>query len=525
MEFSDINKIEKATKKGQSELFRLGIGLLFIVGVMLYAATLEVGRGGVMLVVAAMIGGYMAMNIGANDVANNVGPVVGSQALTLGGALFLAAVFEAMGAMIAGGEVVSTIRSGIIDPKSIQGDSFVWLMMAALLAGAIWLNLATAVGAPVSTTHSIVGAVLGAGVAAAGVDIVNWGTMGNIAASWIISPLLGALFAAGFLYLIKRSITYQDDMVSAAVRMVPILVGLMAATFTTYLLLKGLNRIWSISFVAATVAGIAVGILTFAVLRPVLAARMHRIVNSKESVNSLFTMPLIFSAALLSFAHGANDVANAIGPLAAIADVLGKDGGAVSKAAAIPVWVMLVGALGISLGLWLFGPKVIRTVGTEITELDKMRAYCIAMAATITVIVASQLGLPVSSTHIAVGGVFGVGFLREYLKASYARMEDEIRQHHPEGDLDAINDFLARFKKAKVEQKGIMLAELKMQAKMRLDPARFSKFERKGLRKVYRHELVKRSQLMKIATAWIITVPVSALMAAMIYYMIRGMLA
>jgi PiT family inorganic phosphate transporter len=147
------------------------------------------------------------------------------------------------------------------------------------------------------------------------------------------------------------------------------------------------------------------------------------------------------------------------------------------------------------------------------------------MAATITVIVASQLGLPVSSTHIAVGGVFGVGFLREYLKASYARMEDEIRQHHPEGDLDAINDFLARFKKAKVEQKGVMLAELKMQAKMHLDPARFSKFERKGLRKVYRHELVKRSQLMKIATAWIITVPASALMAAMIYYMIRGMLA
>ncbi|PKO87516.1 MAG: inorganic phosphate transporter [Betaproteobacteria bacterium HGW-Betaproteobacteria-10] len=519
MDFSDINKIEKATKKGQGELFRLGIGLLFVVGIMLYAATLEVGRGGVMLVVAAMIGGYMAMNIGANDVANNVGPAVGSKALTLGGALLIAAIFEAMGAMLAGGEVVSTIRSGIINPGDLAGDSFVWLMMSALLAGAIWLNFATAVGAPVSTTHSIVGAVLGAGA------IVNWGTMGNIAASWIISPLLGGVFSAGFLYLIKRSITYQEDMVAAAVRMVPILVGLMAATFTTYLLLKGLNKVWKISFVMASFAGVGVGFLVFAVLRPVLRARMSRISNTKDSVNTLFTAPLIFSAALLSFAHGANDVANAIGPLAAIADVLGKGGGAVSKAASIPAWVMMVGAMGIALGLWLYGPKVIRTVGSEITELDKMRAYCIAMAATITVIVASQMGLPVSSTHIAVGGVFGVGFLREYIKASYARMEDEIRQHHPEGDLDAINDFLARFKKAKVDEKGVMLAELKMQAKLHLDPARFSKFERKGLRKVYRHELVKRSQLMKIATAWIITVPASAFLAAMIFYMIRGMLA
>jgi len=523
MEFKHIDNIEKATQAGKSELFRLGIGLIFIVGIMLYASTLDGGRGGVLLVIAAMIGGYMAMNIGANDVANNVGPAVGSQALTLGGALFIAAVFEAAGAIIAGGEVVTTIRSGIINPGTLHGDSFVWLMMAALLAGAIWLNVATAVGAPVSTTHSIVGAILGAGVAAAGFDIVNWGTMGTIAASWVISPVLGGLFAAGFLYLIKRSITYQQDMVAAAVRMVPILVGLMAATFTAYLMLKGLNKLWKISFMVASLSGIGVGVLTFAIVRPVLAGRAHRIVNSKEGVNALFTVPLIFSAALLSFAHGANDVANAIGPLAAIADVLGKGGDAASKAA-IPSWVMIVGAVGISLGLWLYGPKVIRTVGSEITELDKMRAYCIAMAATITVIVASQLGLPVSSTHIAVGGVFGVGFLREYLKANYARMEDEIRQHHPEGDLEAINAFLARFKKASVDEKGRMVEALKMQSKLLEDPAHFSKFERKGLRRVYRKELVKRSQLIKIAAAWIITVPASALMAAMVYFMIRGML-
>jgi len=525
VELKHINDIEKATKKGQNELFRLGIGLIFIVGVMLYTSTLELERGSMLLVMAAMIGGYMAMNIGANDVANNVGPAVGSHALTLGGALTIAAIFEASGALIAGGDVVTTIRSGIIDPTRLPaGDVYIWLMMAALLAGALWLNIATAVGAPVSTTHSIVGAILGAGAAAAGLDVVNWDTMTEIVASWVVSPVLGGVFAAGFLYLIKRSITYKQDMVEAAVRMVPLLVALMAWSFTTYLMLKGLNKIWKVGVLTATIAGFGVGALVYASLRPFLRARMGRIENSKESVNQLFTVPLIFSAALLSFAHGANDVANAIGPLAAIYNAVSSGAGTVADKAAIPLWVMMVGGLGISIGLALFGPKVIRTVGSEITELDKMRAYCIAMSATITVIVASQMGLPVSSTHIAVGGVFGVGFLREYLKANYARMEEEIRAHHPEGDLVAINAFLARFKAASVQEKGEMLVELKLRSKMRMDPANFSKLERKGLKRVYRQELVKRSQLLKIAAAWVITVPASAILAAMLFFMIKGML-
>jgi PiT family inorganic phosphate transporter len=312
-------------------------------------------------------------------------------------------------------------------------------------------------------------------------------------------------------------------MVSAARRMVPILIGLMTFAFATYLILKGLNKIWKVGLFPAMTIGTALGLVTYWLLGRSISGKSDTLENNKQSINTLFTIPLICAAALLSFAHGANDVANAIGPLAAIADVLAKGGAELSKSATIPFWVMMVGAIGISLGLWLFGPKVIRTVGSEITELDKMRAFCIAMAATITVIVASQFGLPVSSTHIAVGGVFGVGFLREYLKANYARMEDEIHQHHPENDREAIDEFLARFKKASVDEKGRMLAELKTQAKLRADPAHFSKFERKGLRRVYRQELVKRSQLFKIVAAWVITVPASALIAAMIYYMIRGM--
>lgn len=525
MDHKHINELERATQKGRAEFFRLGIGLLFILGVMIYASV-RGGEAGMLLVVAAAIGAYMAMNIGANDVANNVGPAVGSKALTLGGALTIAAIFEAAGALIAGGEVVGTIRNGIINPALIpDSDTFVWLMMAALLAAALWLNIATAVGAPVSTTHSIVGAVVGAGVAASGFGIVDWGKMGEIAASWIISPLMGAIVAAAFLYLVKRSITYQTDMVEAARRSVPWLVAAMAWTFTTYIILKGLNRIWKTGFWQAALIGVAFAVVFYFFARWRVAGREFRAGSThKQSVNQLFTVPLIFAAALLSFAHGSNDVANAVGPLAAIVDVYTSVDHSINSSSPIPLWVMMVGALGISIGLALFGPKVIRTVGSEITELDQMRAFCIAMAATITVIIASAMGLPVSSTHIAVGGVFGVGFLREYLKRNYDRMVAEVKAHHPEGDQAAIDAFMTRFGKASIEEKGALLRDLKAAAKQQTDPAHFSKTERSGLRKVYRHELVKRSQLMRIAAAWVITVPATAIMAALLFFMIRGML-
>ena len=523
MELSNINDIEKATRKAQRELFRFGMALLFIIGVMFY--TWARGGGSFLLIIAAMIGGYMAMNIGANDVANNVGPAVGSRALSMVGALAIAAVCEAAGALIAGGDVVQTIRGGIIAPSAVSSsDVFVWLMMAALLAGAIWLNIATAVGAPVSTTHSIVGGVLGAGVAAGGWSAANWSKMGEIAASWVISPVMGGVIAAGFLYLIKRRVTYQSDMMAASRRSVPLLVAFMAWVFATYLMLKGVRAVVKIDFLTSLLAGFAVAAIVYFLVKPRIDRQSRQPLADgttfKARVNAMFTVPLIFAAALLSFAHGANDVANAVGPLAAITDVLGTS--SIGKSAAIPLWVMMVGAIGIAIGLALFGPKLIRTVGSEITELDQMRAYCIAMSATITVIIASQLGLPVSSTHIAVGGVFGVGFLREYLKSNYARMVDEILSHHPHTDQAAIEAYLLRFDKAPIHEKGIMLETLKLEHKSHVSPELFSSRDRKGLRKVYRGELVKRSQLMKIAAAWVITVPASALLAALFFYAIRG---
>ena len=474
---------------------------------------------GVLLVVAAMIGGYMAMNIGANDVANNVGPAVGSHAITLTGAIIIAAIFEAGGALIAGGDVVGTIKKGIIDPDLIANpDIFIWLMIAALLAAALWLNTATVIGAPVSTTHAIVGGVLGAGIAAGGWDIADWEKVGQIAASWVISPVLGGLVAAGFLYLIKRTITYQDDVMSAAKRIVPFLVALMAWAFTTYLMLKGVKHIWQVSFGMATLIGLGVSVLVYFAVRPRTRKLADRLPHEKESVNELFTVPLIFAAALLSFAHGANDVANAVGPLAAINSAIG--GGGVSTEAAIPLWVLLVGAIGIAIGLALYGPKLIRTVGSEITELDRMRAFCIAMAAAITVIIASQLGLPVSSTHIAVGGVFGVGFLREYLKVKYAGMLDEIRVRHQDDSPEMVESFLERFEAADVPRRGEMLRELKQRTENKL----LHKRERKGLNRIHRLELVKRSLLLLIVAAWLITVPLSGLLGAMFFFMLRGML-
>lgn len=495
---------------------------MFVVIIMIYTS-LGVGLSspqGVMLVVASMIGGYMAMNIGANDVANNLGPAVGSRSITMTGAIIIAVIFEILGALIGGGDVVATIRGDIINAQSIPtGDYYIWVMTASLLAGALWLNFATAVGAPVSTTHSIVGAVLGAGIAAGGFGAANWPMVSGIVASWVVSPLLGGAVAAGFLFWIKREITYKTNMVLAAQRTVPILIGIMAFAFCAYLILKGLSRVVPMSFMSAMIYSFILGLVVWLVMRRVIAHRAQTMQNTKQAINSLFTAPLIFAAALLSFAHGANDVANAIGPLAAIADTVLNGG--FSNTASVPLWVLMIGALGIALGLALYGPKLIRTVGGEITDLDQMRAFCVAMAAALTVIIASQLGLPVSSTHIAIGGIFGVGFLREHLKSNYDKMIEEIRMHHLGSNKEVVEKFLFEFARAEPEAKKVMFEQLKERAAA----LNLSKKEYKKMRRAYKNDLVQRSALKKIVAAWVITVPASALMSATIYYLITVIVA
>lgn len=520
MELKNLAEIEHATMAAREEFLRLGSAILFLVGVLIYAGfAFKDVPNAYLMIAAAMVGGYMAMNIGANDVANNVGPAVGSKTLTLTGAIIIAVIFESGGALIAGGDVVGTIKKGIIDPALIADpDTFIWVMLAALTAGALWLNIATMNGLPVSTTHSIVGGVLGAGIAAAGWDVANWGKVATIAASWIISPVFGGIIAALFLYLIKRTIMYQRDIMGAAQRVVPILIAVMVMAFTTYLMLKGVKKIIKIDIFAAAGIGAAIAALAYLFVKPMIARATAGLPPEKASVNKLFVLPLIFAAALLSFAHGANDVANAVGPLAGIYDAIMT--GAVSTKASIPLWVMMIGALGISLGLALYGPKLIRTVGSEITELDQARAFCIAMSASITVIIASQLGLPISSTHVAIGAVFGVGFMREFIKKNYQRMLEEIRDHHHGKDEAEVEAFLTKFEAAPLIEKQEMMKELKS----RKSKSTITKRERKGLNREVHKALVKRSMVLKIASAWIITVPLSGLMAAFLFFAIRGFL-
>mgnify|MGYP000126730411 CR=1 FL=1 len=496
---------------------RVVLALIFLAAIYYFVGHNPSGlsNGSTLLVVAAVIGGYMAMNIGANDVANNVGPAVGSQAITLTGAILIAVICESAGALIAGGDVVSTIKKGIIDPAFFKNDvdTFIWAMTAALLAAALWLNLATYLGAPVSTTHSIVGGVLGAGIAAGGWSIANWDKVQQIVASWIISPALGGLIAAAFLYLIKVTILYKEDMIAASKNRVPILLGIMGWAFTTYIVLKGTKKLIKIEMPVALMLGGIVAVIVFFVTRPMIVRASANMKNDEASIDNLFTIPLIVGACFLSFAHGANDVANAIGPLAAINEAVRAN--AVVATASIPLWVMIVGALGIAVGLGLYGPKLVKTVGTEITELDKNRAFCVSLAAAITVIIATHFGLPVSSTHIAVGAIFGVGFLREILVYRYNQRLDQVREYMDEEiDQEAAERFLEAFDQATMPQKKQMLAELKGRKR----PTN----QRKRFKKAYREKLVQRSLLVKIVLAWIITVPLSGIFAAMLFYMIKG---
>jgi PiT family inorganic phosphate transporter len=478
-----IERLEEATRVVSRNRLAIGVALLFlaIAGVL---ASSQIGpeQNSVLMIVAAVIGGYMALTIGANDVANNVGPAVGARALTMTGALVIAAIFECAGALIAGSDVVETISKGIIDPALVPStETFVWIMMSALLASAVWVHLATFLGAPVSTTHAIVGGVLGAGVAAVGANVVDWFVVASIFFSWLMSPLIGGVVAAGFLAFIKVNLIYREDKIAAARRWVPLLVAIMAATFAAYLLVKGLRNVWKPEFPALATITVLVFALVYLAARPWVRRQSAGMENRNQDLRKLFHLPLICSAALLSFAHGSNDVANAVGPLAAILN--SATSGTLASQVGVPFWVMLIGALGISLGLFLFGPRIVRVVGEQITKMNPMRAFCVALSAALTVLVASQLGLPVSTTHIVVGAVFGVGFFREYYTVNSRRRRNYIRTH----------------KRYKQVRRGVLANPDELR----------------------RRKLVRRSHFLGIVAAWAITVPSAAGLAALIFFCVN----
>jgi len=472
---------QEQIKSARSGLLPFVIAAIFLIIAGIYGSlSLQVASENIiMLVAAAIIGGYMALNIGANDVANNMGPAVGGKVLTVAAAVTIAAICESAGAILAGGDVVQTVAKGIINPgDGVTPSDFRNLMLSALFAAALWINLATYLNAPVSTTHSIVGGVMGAGIAGAGFGLVNWVTMSKIAASWVISPVFGGMVAAGLLLLIKVKILNVGDRKQAARKWVPILIGLMASAFAAYMAMKGLKKIWKPSTTAIIGYSIASFFIAWLLSVPYIAKRAEPLSNRKKHIYTLFNLPLVIGVSLLCFAHGANDVANAVGPLAAIVSTFSTTG--VAAKVSIPLWVMIIGAAGLALGLLLFGPKLINTVGEKITRLNAPRAYCVALASAVTVLIATTLGLPVSSTHIAIGAIFGIGFLREFLE----------------------NPDKKRLKRSH-----------------KLNATALDAFQNVNIR--LQRKLVRRQFVLSIGAAWIITVPASATLAAMLFYVLQ----
>ncbi len=360
---------------------------------------------------------YMACNIGANDVANAMGTSVGSGSLTFKQAILIAAVAEFAGAYLVGGHVSDTIRKGMLDPTIFAGDPIhlVYGMIGALVASAVWLNLASYLGWPVSTTHSIVGAVVGFGVMAGGLDAVSWSKVGKVVMSWVISPVMGGLCS----FILFRFITYQifsrRNPLLYAKRLLPYLVFMVCIILANAMFYKGLKNLHlDLSFVQAMVYAILVGVAGFflskVIVKKVPDVPKREIHKQLESTEEIFKYLQILTAFYIAFAHGSNDVANAVGPLAAVVAILKN--GSVQMKVDMPSWILAMGGACIVFGLLIWGRRVMETVGNKITEITPSRGFCATFGAATIVLVCSKMGLPVSTTHTLVGSVIGVGFAR-----------------------------------------------------------------------------------------------------------------
>jgi PiT family inorganic phosphate transporter len=366
---------------------------------------------------AAAFGLFMAWGIGANDVANAMATSVGSKALTIKQAIFVAAIFEFLGAVLAGGAVTDTVRKGIVDTSLLVGtpELLIYGMLAALLAAGVWLLIASRKGWPVSTTHSIVGATVGFAAVGIGIDAVQWPKVGEIVLSWVISPLLAGFIA----YFVYQSVLYlilrQDDPLEKAKRYVPVYIFFAAFTITLVTILKGLKHV---GLTISLRDSYALAIVFAAAIAIVGALAIRRIQPDKKAdkkahfytVERVFGVLMIVTACGMAFAHGSNDVANAIGPLAAVVSI--AQTGVVSSKSALPIWVLVLGGAGIVVGLATFGRHVIATVGNKITQLTPSRGFAAGLAASTTIVFASGTGMPISTTHTLVGAVLGVGMAR-----------------------------------------------------------------------------------------------------------------
>ncbi|MFP3874861.1 MAG: inorganic phosphate transporter [Thiohalophilus sp.] len=370
------------------------------------------------IILACVFGLFMAWGVGANDVANAMATSVGSRAVTIKQAIIIAAVFEFLGAFLAGGQVTATIRKGMIDAELMAGspELLVYGMLAALLAAGIWLLIASRAGWPVSTTHSIVGAIVGFAAVGLGIEAVHWAKVGTIVMSWVVSPLTSGAIAFLLFLSVQKLIFNTDDPLANAKRYVPLYIFLVGFIVSLVTMFKGLKHVGlelSVlqNYLIAVVAGIIIMLIGIYFIRRLKfdpdADREYHFTN----VEKVFGILMIVTACAMAFAHGSNDVANAVGPLAAVVSIVQNDGEVTQRSLMAP-WILLLGGLGIVAGLMMYGHKVIATVGQGITELTPSRGFAATLAAATTVVVASGTGLPISTTHTLVGAVLGVGMAR-----------------------------------------------------------------------------------------------------------------
>ncbi len=374
--------------------------------------------GYIFIVLAVMFGLYMTWGIGANDVANAMGTSVGSGALSVKQAIIIAAIFEFAGAFLAGGHVTKTIRKGIIDPTTVidQPEILVWGMLSALIAAAIWLTVASWLGWPVSTTHSIIGAIVGFAIVGIGVEAVNWPKIGTIVLSWLVSPIVGGALSFFLMISIQKLILDTEKPLINAKRYAPYYVFLVGFVISLVTLFKGLKHLdidlsVAQSFIFSGILALILTIISYFLINKIDATSGESVREQFKQVEKIFGILMIFSASAMAFAHGSNDVANGIGPMAAVISIV-DSGGEVVQKSDLPIWILFVGGLGIVIGLSTLGYRVMLTIGTKITELVPTRGFSAELAAAATVVIASRTGIPVSTTQIAVGAVMGVGLAR-----------------------------------------------------------------------------------------------------------------
>ena len=448
-----ISHAEAAQAHAFRPVWRLGLGVLAVVGALLLVLGLWSDAPPVLtLGTGLIVAGWLGMAIGSNDVANSLGPAVGAGAIRVLPGLILVAVAGLAGALLAGGAVTQRLASGLHDNAAlVAGGQGATVMVAALVAGASWITLASGIGLPVSTSHSIVGGIAGASAAAAGLGAVDWSTLATITAVWVMTPLVAGLVAGVLLILLRTHLIEVPDRARAARRWLPWLVAMMTALFSAYVL-----RLADVAAPVARVAAVAgLGGAGFVLTLRAVQAETRRNPD-RPSVKRLLRPALVMAVAIMGFAHGANDVGNIAGPLSVIL----RPGAAVDAGTA-PLAVLLGGGLMIGAGALLFGRRLVGLVGSGITRLNAGRAFCVSLATATTVIAASSAGLPVSTTHVAVGGIFGVGFAREWRD----RRRDRSREALPEEELR-------------------------------------------------RRVLIRRSHVLTITAAWLVTVPVTATLAA-----------